>query len=586
MSNYSNYNGYYSKRRSRPKLNISYSPIYPTTKYRDKKPELKDFGLEKIDLNELEQLYNNFKKEKEKIESQLLLLFFGSFIFVPSTSLIDKNLSIYALIGCIILGIALNSKKNNMKFEFQKEYDNYSKYKDACNNYKFWQDRKVESFWFGLSGRGFETEVCKIFNSMGYKAYLCKQGGDGGVDIDLYDKNGEHCIVQCKAHKAKISPGVARDLYGTMTALKVNRGYLVTLLGGTEGTIDFCRKNGISLLDINDLIKYTKNQSNIIFTMNANDKKPLSKVLNTNNKKILENNNYIATAIIINNNKILIEKLDSGQENLISVLGRHTDAEALMNLKLQVAIEKKTNKKLKNMRFWLKKKTIDDYFCDFYIVELEDNNLENNNLVWYDFNSIIDKNNLIGKEYILFKECIEKVKMYENIKEANDLLKIINSYELFYQTKNKLKITNYYAYGIVICDDPNKILLEISHDKNAIKFSQNGNKEENNSKAILYDLFEELEEEKSNVKSKLIKHVIEKTKKDIEIIEFFGHTMDSNHNLIMFYVIVLKNSNISSNDLKWYDLRNKSNLIVGPAFISFIDSVSQSNSKFKHFYKN
>lgn len=289
MSSYSNYNGYYSNKKTRPKLNIPYSPIYPTTKYRDKKPELKDFGLEKINLKELEQLYNNFKKEKENIESQLFLLVLGSFFVVPLSAIIDEHLPIITLIGCIVCGLILNSKKNNMKFEFQKEYDNYFKYKEALNDYDFWQKRKVESFWFGLNGREFEKEVCKIFNLLGYKAYLCKQGGDGGVDIDLYEQNGNHFIVQCKAHKSKIAPSVARDLCGTMTSKKAKGAYLVTLLGGTENTIEFCRENNIIIWDIKDLMRLTNKYGILSNDKNieANGKiKSLKQTEEKNTKKI------------------------------------------------------------------------------------------------------------------------------------------------------------------------------------------------------------------------------------------------------------------------------------------------------------
>lgn len=259
MSNYSNYN-YYSNKNKVSNIRIPYSPKFPSTKYRNKKPQLKDFNLENVDLKKLQNQHNQFEEKKQKLESYIVLLVIVGFFVVPIAGVNGDGLFFLVLIVFIIIGTVINSKKNEMKFEYQKEYDNYIEYQNAMQNYEFWQNRKEESFWFGLSGREFEKEVCKIFNSIGYKAYLCKQGGDGGVDIDLYDINGEHSIVQCKAHNKKISPGVARDLYGTMVSKKVKKGYLVTLVGGTEGTIDFCRKNSIIIWDVYDLVRRTKNK--------------------------------------------------------------------------------------------------------------------------------------------------------------------------------------------------------------------------------------------------------------------------------------------------------------------------------------
>lgn len=255
MSNYSNYNGYYSNRKPRIKLDIPYSPEYPSTRYRVNKPELKDFGLQSINIDALLEEYDRFSKERDKLESYMYVLIFCGIFVVPI--LFGYNLQILGVLYIVIV-ICLNIYKNKKTFEYQKEYDQYLKYSNALEEYNFWQKRKVESFWFGLNGREFEKEVCKIFNSLGYKAYLCKQGGDGGVDIDLYSTDRKYSIVQCKAHKKKIAPSVARDLYGTMTSKKASKAYLVTLLGGTEGTIDFCKKNNIILWDINDLIRYTK----------------------------------------------------------------------------------------------------------------------------------------------------------------------------------------------------------------------------------------------------------------------------------------------------------------------------------------
>jgi restriction system protein len=106
-----------------------------------------------------------------------------------------------------------------------------------------------------MSGRNFEISVAKLFKRAGFEVEICKQGGDGGVDL-LLKKDGDISCVQCKAHNNKISPSVARDLLGTMLSLQAIQGYLVTFFGGTQGTIDFCKKNNLILWDIEDILKF------------------------------------------------------------------------------------------------------------------------------------------------------------------------------------------------------------------------------------------------------------------------------------------------------------------------------------------
>ena len=110
-------------------------------------------------------------------------------------------------------------------------------------------------YWFSLDGREFEIEVANVFCRLGYETRICKQGGDRGIDIELW-KNNKKEIVQCKAHKNKVAPTVARDLYGTMKANGIEKAYLVTLNGGTSGTVEFCLLHNIEIWDIRDIIKH------------------------------------------------------------------------------------------------------------------------------------------------------------------------------------------------------------------------------------------------------------------------------------------------------------------------------------------
>lgn len=162
-------------------------------------------------------------------------------------------------IGSIIVaGIVAKSKSENTtpkKFLQQDKLDKISIYEEAIKQHEYWQNRKKEEYWRGMNGRTFEKEINDLFLRRGYKTKLCKGGGDGGVDI-IALKDKTRIAIQCKAHAKKISPSIARDLLGTISANGFSKGYLITLNGGTNGTIDFCKNNGLILWDIKDILEF------------------------------------------------------------------------------------------------------------------------------------------------------------------------------------------------------------------------------------------------------------------------------------------------------------------------------------------
>lgn len=229
----------------------------PPTTYKDNKPHLKDFELHNIDIDKLCELYKVFKKEedKESMYEKMVNFYigFGLFAFII-LGFFYPSLALLLIVGFPIITYIAYKKRRIYKFEYEKEYKKYQEYISASKDFEWWQTRKKRDFWTSLSGRQFEVEICKLFNKNGYEAKLCTQGGDGGIDIDLY-KDGIHSVVQCKAHNSKIFPSVARDLFGTMTSKNVKQGYLVTLYGGTAGTIKFCEENNILLWDLSIILK-------------------------------------------------------------------------------------------------------------------------------------------------------------------------------------------------------------------------------------------------------------------------------------------------------------------------------------------
>lgn len=114
--------------------------------------------------------------------------------------------------------------------------------------------RSRREFWTSLSGQDFEQELANLYRRLGYEATVARAGGDGGIDIDLFG-NGEHVIVQCKAHGKPVGPHVVRDLYGTFTQSEASRAILASTSGFTSGVKNFVLGKEIELLSVDDIIQ-------------------------------------------------------------------------------------------------------------------------------------------------------------------------------------------------------------------------------------------------------------------------------------------------------------------------------------------
>jgi len=129
-------------------------------------------------------------------------------------------------------------------------------FKHATDKYEKWWIRTQVSFWDSLTGRQFEREVANLLSRSGYSAQLTPASDDKGVDIIL----GNGTIVQCKAHKKRIGPAVAREVYGTLRDHKPRTAILVSKSGFTRGVIEFARGKPIHLWDVKALIEMQKNR--------------------------------------------------------------------------------------------------------------------------------------------------------------------------------------------------------------------------------------------------------------------------------------------------------------------------------------
>lgn len=101
-----------------------------------------------------------------------------------------------------------------------------------------------------LSWWDLEVLVRAIYDRQGFKAKrIGGDGADGGVDVRL-TRGSEVILVQCKQWRARQVPvAVVRELLGSMTAERAQRGIVVTCGTFTGDAWGFAAANGIELVD-------------------------------------------------------------------------------------------------------------------------------------------------------------------------------------------------------------------------------------------------------------------------------------------------------------------------------------------------
>ena len=271
------------------------------SKFKTKQPKLKDYELENTDFDELRTEYTDYLKEKQSKEKEpfwykacmlllgivcmfvqtmcgasLLLVVINVFDFllgeyeknpdppypkfIASCGLLLICFVAYKIIEFLgnLIEKAYIKTKEKEPFNRIDEYNNMLKYEKDLERYNNYLESQKREYWLDMDGFTFEKEVANLFKQHGFSAQLTKGGPDGGIDIVLR-KNGKRIAVQCKAHKNKISESIARDLYGVINAYGYNAGFLVTLSGASSNTYSFCNSRGITVFDVNDLIKIQDN---------------------------------------------------------------------------------------------------------------------------------------------------------------------------------------------------------------------------------------------------------------------------------------------------------------------------------------
>ncbi|MBW7453313.1 restriction endonuclease [Paenibacillus sepulcri] len=123
---------------------------------------------------------------------------------------------------------------------------------------KFIDVKQPRAVLLSLSPREFELLVDALYEKMGYKTTLTSTTRDGGLDV-IAESNelgkSEKIIVECKRHESDIGPDYIRALTGVVFSERATKGVLVATSNFTKESVKFAMKNGIELINHDDLVK-------------------------------------------------------------------------------------------------------------------------------------------------------------------------------------------------------------------------------------------------------------------------------------------------------------------------------------------
>jgi HJR/Mrr/RecB family endonuclease len=105
-----------------------------------------------------------------------------------------------------------------------------------------------------MSPREFEEFTAKLFNQLGYSSKITQATRDGGKDVIL----NNNIYIECKHYQGSVGREIANKLYGVMCADGVKGGIIITTGHFTTDCINFCKRVGILLYDMNDILKLYK----------------------------------------------------------------------------------------------------------------------------------------------------------------------------------------------------------------------------------------------------------------------------------------------------------------------------------------
>ena len=118
-----------------------------------------------------------------------------------------------------------------------------------------------------LEWKRFEEVVSEYYSIIGYRSEVTRMGADGGVDILLYQQEGETpvIIIQCKSWSKRVGVNAVRELYGVMASEQIGYGVFATTSDYTNEAREWVEGKSMQLLSGTDLVT--------LFNQLAEDKK-------------------------------------------------------------------------------------------------------------------------------------------------------------------------------------------------------------------------------------------------------------------------------------------------------------------------
>ena len=152
----------------------------------------------------------------------------------------------------------------------QARQDETLRLKQASFQRRISLDREIG----GLTPEEFEAFVASLFEKEGWQASLTSRSGDMGIDINLLrTSDGRRAVVRCKKYKGTVGQPVVRDLYGAMTHVKADEGYIVTTGRFSSAAISFTKGKSIRLVDGEALLPWVRRYKPVEVPVDVHDAK-------------------------------------------------------------------------------------------------------------------------------------------------------------------------------------------------------------------------------------------------------------------------------------------------------------------------
>ena len=245
-------------------------------------PKPEDFGLTNESVKKFHELEMR-NGAPSNIEGVYALAMFAALGIAGLSR--DAVIAVFCLLAWGVFALIFSKSKTIFEYRLKTIPNSYLRFKDANQEYSSAmyelkkekekikietkrieqiERRKTFEYWMSVDPYEFESEMAVLFEQNGFAASVTKGSGDGGIDIELKigTKRG---VVQCKRQKTKASPGVVRDLYGTMVAGKYDFAFAVCPAGFSDQTFQFVRGKKIGLIGLKRIIDMAKREEPLDF---------------------------------------------------------------------------------------------------------------------------------------------------------------------------------------------------------------------------------------------------------------------------------------------------------------------------------